>query len=218
MKRLTSFDLRVIAVISMAIDHVGAVIFPNLLWMRMIGRLAFPLYCFLLVEGFTKTSNRNKYLSRLALFALISELPFDKAFFNVWYYPGYQNVFFTLALGVVALMVMDYFKKDWFYGLPVVVAIALFANWLHTDYSWLGIVLITLLYVAKRYQWSVTLPLLIYCGVVYFAGYQLLVLSIVALIPIMLYNGNPGYRGFKLAFYAFYPIHLLLLGLYHYIR
>jgi len=218
MKRLTSFDLRVIAVISMAIDHVGAVIFPNLLWMRMIGRLAFPLYCFLLVEGFTKTSNRNKYLSRLALFALISELPFDKAFFNVWYYPGYQNVFFTLALGVVALMVMDYFKKDWFYGLPVVVAIALFANWLHTDYSWLGIVLITLLYVAKRYQWSVALPLLIYCGVVYFAGYQLLVLSIVALIPIMLYNGNPGYRGFKLAFYAFYPIHLLLLGLYHYIR
>lgn len=79
--------------------------------MRLIGRFGFPIFCFLLIEGFVHTRSRKKYALRLFLFCLISEIPFDLAMTGKWYYPSYQNVFFTLFIGFLAMCGYDYVQK-----------------------------------------------------------------------------------------------------------
>lgn len=94
----------------MFIDHLGAVCFSGMMGFRIIGRLAFPIYCFLLVEGAVHTRNMKKYILRMGIFALISEVPFDLAFYHRLVYTGHQNVFFTLGLGLLA---------NWFLEHPI---------------------------------------------------------------------------------------------------
>lgn len=108
---LTSSDLKWIAIISMLVDHFAVAIYVNMAdyqfdvyrVMRGIGRIAFPIYCFLLVEGFCHTHDVKRYISRCFLFAVISEVPFDLAVHGAWVYPEGQNVFFTLAIGLCTL-------------------------------------------------------------------------------------------------------------------
>ena len=128
---LSGSTLKIIAIIAMAIDHFAASIIlygilmqqnPSFLghpvsmtipwWniyqvMRFIGRIGFPVFCFLLIEGFLHTSSKKKYATRLFLFALVSEFPFDYALFNTPFAPGYQNVFFTLFLGLLTIWAID---------------------------------------------------------------------------------------------------------------
>ena len=94
-----NFTLKMIAIISMLTDHVGCILFPDELIFRAIGRIAFPIFCFLVVEGFFHTRNTWNYLMRLCIFAILSEIPFDLAFFGKVFYLQKQNVFMTLALG-----------------------------------------------------------------------------------------------------------------------
>lgn len=84
-QRLDGTVLKLIACLSMFIDHLGAVCFSGMMGFRIIGRLAFPIYCFLLVEGAVHTRNMKKYILRMGIFALISEVPFDLAFITGWY-------------------------------------------------------------------------------------------------------------------------------------
>jgi len=132
-KGVTSFYIKVVAIVTMFIDHVGAVILERQLVdpskalvsgsayyyklysvyrvMRCIGRIAFPLFIFLLVQGFIHTRNRLKYALRLGLFCLISEVPFDMAFKNSYFDLSYQSVFFTLLLGFLFMCVADFIGK-----------------------------------------------------------------------------------------------------------
>ena len=128
---LSGTALKRIACLSMLVDHLGASLLENGLFrcsaidprlvgldqlLRLVGRLAFPIYCFLLVEGFVHTHNVKGYLGRLVLFGLLSEVPFDLAFFRTPFYPGAQNVYWTLALGVLAMAGLKRFEKE--NGLP----------------------------------------------------------------------------------------------------
>lgn len=115
---ISGYWLKVIAVISMLIDHTSAVILEQIpglenpaFLMRIIGRLAFPIYCFLLVEGFYHTRSRAKYAGRLFLFALISEVPFDLAFSRRMWDFSSNNVFFTLLFGLLVIWGVEGIKQ-----------------------------------------------------------------------------------------------------------
>src|SRR6056297_2543004 len=134
---MTSFHLKLIAITTMLIDHIGAVLFPEIIVFRIIGRLAFPLFAFLLTEGYRHTSNLKSYLIRLGVFALISQYPFWEAF-------GYDaglNIFFTLTLGLIAIYLFEKYQSI----LPIL-ALSFLADLTHMDYGMFGILLIFLLY------------------------------------------------------------------------
>ena len=178
--------------------------------LRFTGRLAFPLFCFLLVEGFVHTHNVKGYLGRLVLFGILSEVPFDLAFFRTPFDPSAQNVYWTLALGVLAMAGLKRFEKE--NGLPGwqglvwaggCAALALAAT---TDYNASGVIIICALYLTRtNRKWQCL------------AGALLFMFELTAPLAFVLvwfYNGQRGACSplHKKAFYWFYPVHLLVLA------
>ena len=216
--------LKMIALVIMFIDHIGAVIvqrtmamegfnhdfWSSLYWpIRYVGRLAFPIFCFLLVEGFVHTSNVKKYLKGMLLFALISEIPFNLGIAGTLFSLGYQNVFWELALGIMAMLSLEMIeKKKSNYWIQVVLRIAVIivfagiAEVFNFDYGMYGIISIVALYAFREKR---LMQLLI--GAVSFYWEPVAPL---AFLLIALYNGKRG-RNIKYAFYIFYPTHLLVL-------
>ncbi|MCI9080761.1 MAG: hypothetical protein HFI70_00265 [Lachnospiraceae bacterium] len=205
---LNGCALKCIAMASMLIDHIGAVLFPQYLILRMIGRLAFPIYCFLLVEGVVHTKDIRKYESRLLIFAVISEIPFDLAFYGRIQWEN-QNIFFTLFLGVTAIDLMrDNANKLNKYLILILTVIA--AEILHTDYGGAGIVFIVCYYLLYQRKLLKQVMFLLENLVLYGIGIQSY--ASFAVFPMLLYNGRKG-PSLKYFFYIFYPVHLLILYL-----
>lgn len=208
MKRLNIFTLKMIAVVAMAIDHIGAVLFPQYLEFRIIGRIAFPIFAFTLVEGFLHTRDIQKYMLRLGLLALVSEIPFDLAFFGTPLEFGHQNVFFTMFLGIAMLylFVRNISKLRQFL---LVFAMLLLADLLRADYSSAG-----LLTIFFFYQWRgsklLKLSGMAFVNLFYLGGFQKY--ACFAALPIAMYNGEKG-PSWKWFFYWFYPAHLLIIYL-----
>lgn len=218
-QRLDGTVLKLIACLSMFIDHLGAVCFSGMMGFRIIGRLAFPIYCFLLVEGAVHTRNMKKYILRMGIFALISEVPFDLAFYHRLVYTGHQNVFFTLGLGLLAIWFLEHPIEqldipDVLYKLLVIIAAGLIAEFFNTDYGFTGIAVICIFYYLRgqpQLKYPIAVILLAAMG-----GVE--VYAVLALIPILLYNGQRGRqtKAMQYGFYIFYPAHLLLIAaLYH---
>lgn len=229
---LDGSTLKLIAMITMLLDHIGVAIvrrYQNLTVLdaagaaslqtlyqvlRAIGRTAFPIYAFLLVEGFIHTSNRKKYVFSLLLFAFLSEIPFDYALYGRWY-PQHQNVFFTLAIGVCTLWLIEtverwfgqHFSDEsllWICRLIITGVSAAVAWVLHTDYSYKGIALIVIFYLFREMRiWSCIMGYMLFIGSLY---------SIVGFCLPNLYNGKRG-KQHKYFLYLFYPLHLLALYL-----
>lgn len=201
-----NFTLKMIAIISMLIDHVGYVLFPNELIFRAIGRIAFPIFCFLVVEAFFHTRSTWNYLMRLCVFAILSEIPFDLTFFGEFYHPEKQNVFITLALGLCAIFCLEEMTSRRVFVIPfaVILALAYFCN---CDYGAGGVLLICMFYKTKDNKMIQCLlcTLILY---LFYGAFELY--GLIAMIPILLYNGNRG-PALKMIFYWFYPVHLLLL-------
>lgn len=204
---LHSFHLKWVAVLTMLIDHIGAVLFPGQMEFRIIGRIAFPIYCFLIVEGYTHTRDVQAYLKRLGIFALLSEIPYDLAFHGSLWDGSGQNVFLTLVLGVFMMDIID--KTDFWVGKALeLFLVAGAAEFLNTDYGGKGIFLIFIYYALQNYRGAKLLAggawnFLYGLGAVQNFG-------VLASVPLVFYNGQRG-RGMKYFFYFFYPCHLLVL-------
>ena len=104
--------LHVIAMTLMLMDHLWATLFPAQEWLTCAGRLAFPIFAFMTVEGYFYTHNLKKYISRLFLFALLSEIPFDLMYGGTWFYPVHQNVIWTFLLGILGIHLMEMARKN----------------------------------------------------------------------------------------------------------
>ena len=220
--------LKLIAMVSMVFDHVGDMFFPGVMWPRMIGRLAMPIFSFFIAEGFAHTRDKKKYLGRLGLFALISEIPFDLAF-DGRLGLGHQNIMLTFFLAAAALMLFDRIRGGngpegeripvvkTVLGVLAAAGIAALALLLRADYTVFAVVAVFLFYVLRQKH-----PLLRSgVGVAFLAltrtmGYY--VATGFSFIPLALYNGKKG-KGLKWLFYAFYPGHLLgLAAIRHFLR
>lgn len=203
---INTFTLKMIAIVAMLIDHVGAVLLPQYGILRIIGRIAFPIFAYTLVEGFLHTHDVKKYMMRMGILALVSEVPFDLAFFGTPLEFGHQNVFFTLFLGLVMLYLMlkaPTALRSFLY----VLALLLISEFLRTDYNSMGLLMIFWFYQYRNNKIMKAIGVAIIN--VFLMGYSQ-VYAVLALIPILLHNREQGpkCKGF---FYGFYPVHLLVI-------
>ncbi len=225
--KLNVLQLKWIAVLTMVVDHIGAVLFPDVLLFRYIGRTAFPVFCFLLAEGFFHTRSVGRYLLRLGVFALLSEIPYDLAFHQKCFDFQHQNVFFTLSIGLGMMYVLSKCGTSLEKGVYVLLAMWL-ANALCTDYSFKGVLLIAVFYFLRGYRMA---ELLAGAGWNFLWNWQIQGFGAVAMLPIALYGGEKGESLFarhfekksraaagaartvsQYFFYFFYPAHLLVLA------
>lgn len=205
---MTTFALKMIAVVSMLVDHVGFVFFPEMKILRVIGRLAFPIFCYTLVEGFLYTRNVKKYLVRLGAFALLSEIPYDLVVTGKVLEIKHQNVFFTLFFGVLMMWILT-MTDSRVVQFGNAVLLTLICRFLNTDYASSGLlIMFTLFMFRKRRKEQLLLTGLV--TALLSGGLQLF--SLFALIPIALHNHKQGPK-MKMFFYLFYPAHLLVLYL-----
>ena len=183
---LSAMTLKYIAMATMLVDHMGYVLFPWTLWLRCVGRIAFPIFAFQIAEGCIRTHDRRRYALRLLLFAVLTEVPFDLAFSGRPLDPSYQNVLWTLLAGALVC-----WAADW------------------------GMALILLFHLSRGNRLIQLAGLAVFC-VASVGGVSIELYALVSLAFIWLYDGRRGYcsRPIQWLCYAFYPVHLLLLWLY----
>ena len=112
LKFINSNTLKTLAMVFMLIDHLWATVIPGNQWMTCVGRLAFPIFAFMISEGYVHTSDFKKYAKRLLIFGLIAEIPFNLMSAGGFFFPFHQNVMFTLLLGLLSIREIDKFKKN----------------------------------------------------------------------------------------------------------
>ena len=242
---MTSFALKTVACVAMLIDHFGAFalqrISPELgsilyIYFRAVGRMAFPIFAYFIALGCKKTKNIKKYMLRLGILAIISEVFFDMVLINgnlLWdgiFAPNINffsqtNIFYTLFLSVVAIAIYQYFKQNiGKIAVVLVLPILLLADILGTDYGSFGIALILAIYITNpenklHYSLVITLSMLLLYTVGSYVSFNIWLLfilfSMLSVVLLYFYNGKQGPNGtlVKWSFYLFYPLHLLALML-----
>ena len=206
---MSSFVLKIIACVAMLIDHIGYALYPNVAILRMIGRIALPIFAFQVALGFRHTKDKEKYILRMFLFAVISQIPFS-LLTSIHTSTFRLNIGITFLLALLLLYSIEDIKPIWAKILCSLVVIAL-SCFLKYDYYIYGIALVLIFYYTFNNK-KVVFPFyyvttMIYCM---YRKSLLQIYSLFSLIPIMLYNGKKG-PSFKYFFYAFYPLHMLAI-------
>lgn len=203
---LTSFHLKMIGIAAMVCDHIGVVFFPEVTIFRLIGRISFPIFAFLLVEGYFHTKSIPKYMKRLFALALISEIPFDLIMTGRFVDFRKQNVLFTLFLGVLMLYLFEILNGN-AAKIISLIFVLLVSEAIMCDYNATGLIMILGFYIYHDRPWmrGITNAYINIQVIGHIQSY-----AILGLIPIGLYNGRQG-RKCRILFYASYPVLLLLL-------
>ena len=232
---LTAAVLHIIAMTLMLMDHLWATLLPAKEWLTCAGRVAFPIFAFMAVEGYFHTRSFKKYILRMLMFAVLSEIPFDLMYGGTWFYPVHQNVLWTFLLSLLGVWLMEQVRKKgktWMYLLVcvlVVLAGLVLGTLCMVDYYGAGVLTVFVFYFLHGRKWWCFLGQL---AALYWLNVELLGglmypvqlfgmefelcqqgLALLALIPIWLYRGRQGYHSkpFQYLCYAFYPVHMLLL-------
>lgn len=238
---MTTSMLKFIACLLMLIDHLGAALYPELRVLRMIGRLSFPIFAYLIAIGYVRTNSFSKYLSRLLMFGFISQIPFSLAFggpvsinsfsdfllFFVGSPSPHLNIFFTLTLGLLAIHIWDT-EESKLAKIIVVISLGMAAKAFNTDYDMYGVAMMLAFYIFRDSKVKTVISqvgvyiLFNASETLYYINkfpgteielrYFIQGLSLLALIIIFSYNNKKG-KNLKYFFYAFYPVHLLIIGL-----
>ena len=214
---LTGTGLKLIAMASMVLDHLGDNFFPGAVWMRALGRIAMPVFAFCVAEGFIHTHDRMRYFRRLLLFGVLSEVPFDLVTAGKVLEFSHQNIMFTFAWAALGLMCFEGILRRggtraryWLAG-AVLLGFLASSLVLGLDYNMLALGLIFLFYILRsgalwvRTGAAAAFHVLLRNMGIYWFG-------LLGFVPILLYNGQRG-KGLKWLFYLFYPGHLLLIWL-----
>lgn len=234
---LTSFALHIMAMVFMIFDHLwGVFATDGYLWMTCIGRLTYPIFAFMIAEGYFHTKNLKKYVLRLLIFALISEIPFNLVMSSSWIAPLHQNVLWTFLIGILLIFLNEKAnKKALWVRILVFIGTALLGCLLgiitFVDYNHGGVLIILMFYVFRERKWWALLGQIVclyFISVEVISGqfipielfgktFELVVQSfcVLALIPIWLYQGKQGpyNKAIRYLYYGFYPTHLLLFAL-----
>ena len=236
---LTSNMLRGLACLFMLTDHLWATLIPGNMWMNYVGRLAFPIFAFLISEGYRHTSDFSRYAERLLLFGLISEIPFNLMTAGGIIFPFHQNVMFTLLLGLLSIRAIDTAResiqsrgplKSTLKQLLVLSCCLLAATIGFVDYGFWGVITVIVFHLFRDFRGSriLLLAVLVYINCAALKGMYIPLdvfghtiefatqgFAVLALVPIWLYNNKKGRssKALQYGFYAFYPVHMLVLAL-----
>lgn len=235
--QLTALSLHVIAMLCMVSDHLWASLVSGNLWMNCVGRITFPIFAFLIVEGFYHTRNFKKYVTRMLLFALLSEIPFNLLYNGTYVYPYHQNVLWTFLIALLCMKAMDHIRAK---EKPVLTVLgcgglvlfgALLGLVTMVDYNAPGVLMVFTFYFFHGRKWyhflgqflvlywlnvellrGMDIPLNLF-GLDFFLPTQ--GFALLALIFIWLYRGKQGLHNKWIQYgcYAFYPVHMLILGI-----
>ena len=233
----TSMSLHIIAMIFMLCDHLWGTIIPGNDWLTCIGRISFPIFAFMIVEGYFHTKNLKKYVCRLMVFAVLSEIPFNLAMGSRIFYPIHQNVLWSFLISIGLISLNEKAKrtqKIWIQigtgGLTVLLGFIIGLVTM-VDFYHAGILTVLVFYFFRERKWwsyigqllclwYINTELLGGLGYeIHLFGQNYFILrqgfALFALIPIWLYRGKQGYHSKMLqySYYAFYPLHLLILGI-----
>jgi hypothetical protein len=234
---ISTAALHIIAMLFMLMDHLWATLLPAQEWLTCVGRIAFPIFAFMSVEGYFHTHNFKKYLLRMLVFAVISEIPFDLMYGGTWFYPVHQNVIWTFILGLLGIHIMETVRKKKktpaFVLTAILVTIAggLLGTLTMVDYYGIGVLTVFIFYFFRGRKWWCLfgqIAALYWVNVELLGGLMYPIhlfgmefefcqqgLALLALVPIWLYRGRQGYHSkpFQYLCYAFYPVHMLILVL-----
>jgi hypothetical protein len=202
---MSSNKLKVLGLITMLIDHIGLVIYPQYIFLRVIGRICFPLFAFQSVVGFRCTKNKKAYAFNLFIFGLISQIPYSLLF-----HVQKLNIFFTLALGIVMLI---NFNGKMYKKILIVIAALLSAQFFSVSYGIYGILLVLLFHIFYGEKLKILISNVV-LNVLFITTMPLQIYSIFALVFILNFNYKLGVKltkNLKYLFYVFYPAHLLAL-------
>lgn len=204
---MSGLVLKLVAIVTMTIDHVGFVFFPNQMLWRLVGRIAFPIFALSAAEGARYTHDRKRYIIRLLIWAVASEIPFDLMGSGALWSLESQNVCWTLAAGVGCCWLAER-KSTLNYALCA--GLMIITTVLMTDYMFAGVIAVMIIYhytgKGQRFRGC-----LLACVALSIALGPLQLFCLLALVPIHLYNGKPGKVRLKYLFYAYYPVHMLIL-------
>ena len=231
----TSTMLHIMAMIFMLCDHLWGTIIPGNDWLTCIGRIAFPIFAFMIVEGYFHTRNFKNYVKRILIFALISEIPFNFAMGSSFFYPIHQNVLWSFLISLGFIHWNEKVKDQTLWKRVFVAALTILLGYIvgiitFVDYYHAGILtVLTFYFFRQRKWWSYVgqFACLYYINIEILGGFMYEItlfgntfflmrqgLALLAFIPIWLYKGRQGYHNkiLQAAYYWFYPVHLLILG------